>query len=68
MLADPAYTRGICTLGNGGYSITGLLIARSLDYLGQALNSTVGGIRRSVSAVPEAATALSMLAGLSLLA
>lgn len=66
-LADPAYSRGSFVLASGSYSITGLLSTSSVDNLGNALDSTVGGIRLTISPVPEPATALSMLAGLSLL-
>jgi hypothetical protein len=66
-LANPSYSRGVYTLPSGAYSITGSLV-NSVIVGGQALNSTVGGINLTVSAVPEPATALSLLAGLGLLA
>jgi hypothetical protein len=66
-LANPAYSRGVYSLPSGAYVITGALI-NSVIVGGQALNSTVGGIKLTVSAVPEPATVLSLLTGLGLLA
>lgn len=67
-LATASYSRGGFTLGAGNHRIGGSLLASAIDNTGAALNSTVGGIRLTVTAVPEAATAASLFAGLGLLA
>lgn len=51
--ADARYSRGVFTLGAGHHLITGVLSASALDDLGQPLQATVGGVKLSVSAVPE---------------
>lgn len=65
-LAQPAFSRGVFTLGAGSHRITGTL-STSLMVDGQALDATLGAVRLEVSAVPEPATLATLLAGLSLL-
>ena len=65
-LAQPAFSRGVYMLGAGSHSITGAL-STSLTVDGQALDATLGAVRLEVSAVPEPATLVTLLAGLSLL-
>jgi len=65
-LADPAYSRGVFTLGAGTYEISGSLLQSVIDSgTGAALDSTNGGIRLSVSSVPEPMSAALLLAGLA---
>jgi hypothetical protein len=64
-LADSNFSRGVWTLNAGTHAITGVLSTSLINSFGP-LNSTAGGIRLEVSAVPEPATLVSMLAGLGL--
>ncbi|MCV2355216.1 PEP-CTERM sorting domain-containing protein [Paucibacter sp. B2R-40] len=69
-LAKPAFSRGVFTLEAGSYDISGYL-SRSVLLDGNPMNVTTGGIALTVaevSPVPEPATLLSLLAGLSLIA
>ena len=66
-LANSAYSRGVYTLQAGSYDISGIL-SSSVKLDGSPMNVTTGGIALTVSAVPEPATLLSLLAGLSLIA
>lgn len=67
-LANPLYSRGVFTLQSGSYVVSGVLTLSALDDTLTPLNSTVGGIRLEVSAVPEPASLASMLLGLGLVA
>ncbi len=67
-LANPAYSHGVFTLGAGTYSISGWLLQSVLDDNGAALGSTDGGLRLSVSVVPEPTGAALLLGGLAALA
>ena len=67
-LANPAYSQGVFTLGAGTYSISGWLLQSVLDDTGAALDSTYGGLRLSVSVVPEPTGAALLLGGLAALA
>lgn len=58
-LADAAYSRGVFTLGPGSYSISGTLLQSVFGDEG----ATSGGLRLSVTAVPEPANAALMFAG-----
>ena len=60
--ADPAFSRGVFTLGAGSYSISGALLQSVLDADGLDLDSTNGAVRLSV--VPESSSLAMMLAGL----
>jgi hypothetical protein len=62
------FSRAVFSLSAGSYSISGNLSKSALSDTGEVLNTTIGGISLTVSAVPEPATVLSMLAGLGLLA
>lgn len=63
--ANPAYSRGIFTLGAGNYSISGLLAQSVIGDDGAAVNSTNGAVRLSlVAAVPEPSTYAFLLAGI----
>jgi len=65
-LADPAYSRGVFRLAAGHYEISGSLLQSVIDSgTGAALDSTNGGIRLSVSSVPEPMNAALLLAGLA---
>ena len=61
-LANPNFSRGVFTLGEGSYSISGQLL-QSVTFGGQALNATVGAVQLTVSAVPEPSTVAMLLAG-----
>ena len=63
-LADAAYSRGVFTLGPGSYSISGTLLQSVFGDEG----ATSGGLRLSVTAVPEPANAALMFAGAAALA
>jgi len=58
-LANAAYSRGVFTLGPGSYSISGALLQSVFGDDG----ATSGGIRLSVTAVPEPANAALMVVG-----
>jgi hypothetical protein len=58
-LANAAYSRGVFTLGPGSYSIGGALLQSVFGDEG----ATSGGLRLSVTAVPEPANAALMFAG-----
>ena len=62
-LANSAFSRGVFTLGAGSYSISGVLV-QSLMLGSDPLNATAGGLKLSVSAVPEPSSALLALAAL----
>ena len=66
-LADPAYSRGVFTLGAGSYSISGSLLQSVLDD-GVALDATNGALRVSLSAIPEPSDTALMLGGLAVVA
>ena len=66
-LANGDFSRGSFTLGAGSHVITGVLFASTIDPDFGALNSTIGGVKLTVSAVPEPATGASLLIGLGLL-
>lgn len=65
-LANADFSRGTFTLGAGTHVITGLMFESTTDAFGP-LNATIGGVRLSVSAVPEPATYATLLIGLGLL-
>lgn len=60
-LADASFSRGVFTLSAGQHLLTGAL----LD--GGVFGATTGALKLEVSAVPEPATVLSLLAGLGLI-
>ena len=60
-LANPAYSNGVFTLGAGTYSIGGALL-QSVD---GDLDATSGGLRLTVSSIPEPTSAALMFAGLA---
>ena len=66
-LAQPRYSRGSYVFGVGSYSVSGALAGSALDDLGAPINATVGAVQLQVSAVPEASTLSSLLAGLGLI-
>jgi len=61
-LANPSFSRGVFTLGEGSYRIGGHLL-QSVTFGGEALNATVGAVQLTVSAVPEPSTFAMLLAG-----
>ena len=63
-LGNAAYSRGVFTLGPGSYRISGSLLQSVFGDEG----ATSGGIRLSVSAVPEPTDAALMFAGAAALA
>jgi len=63
-LANPAYSNGVFILGAGTYSISGALL-QSVD---GDLDSTLGGVRLSVSPIPEPTNPALMIAGLAAVA
>lgn len=63
-LADPHFSRGTFSFGAGSYSVSGLL-DQSLLLDGVALDSTSGGVRLAVTAVPEPSALALLLAGLA---
>jgi hypothetical protein len=63
-LANPSYSRGVFTLAPGSYSISGSLLQSVFGDEG----ATSGGLRLSVTAVPEPANAALMFAGAAALA
>lgn len=69
-LADASFSRAVARIVGGSYltqfQINGRL-DQSVQSAGLPLNSTVGAVRLTVSAVPEPATGLAMLAGLGLM-
>lgn len=62
-LADAAFSRGVFTLGAGSHSILGVLSQSTTDAFGP-LNATIGGVRLTVSPVPEPAAWGVLLLGL----
>ena len=64
-LNNPAFSKGTFTLGAGSYQISGML-TQSVMLDGSPLNSTVGGVKLTVSPVPEPSSVAMMLAGLGL--
>lgn len=66
-LADPAFSQGVFVLGAGSHSISGWLSQSTTDAIGP-LNATLGGVKLTVSAVPEPLTSGTLLMGLGLLA
>ena len=62
-LADPSFSRGVFQFQAGSYSISGALL-QSVQFLGTDLDATTGGVRLSVSAIPEPSSPLLMLGGL----
>ena len=65
-LANSDFSRGSFTLGAGTHVISGLLFQSTTDAFG-TLNATIGGVKLTVSAVPEPATCATLLMGLGLL-
>ena len=65
-LANASFSHAVLTLGAGSYQISGRL-DQSVQAAGLPLNSTVGAVQLTVSAVPEPATGLARLAGLGLM-
>ena len=63
-LANAAYSHGTFVLGAGSYSISGALL-QSVD---GDLDATSGGVRLSVSSIPEPANGALMVAGVAALA
>lgn len=65
-LANANFSRAVFSLSAGVHDISGVL-SQSLSVNGAPLNASIGGLRLTVSPVPEPATLASLLAGLSLL-
>lgn len=65
-LANPDFSRGTFTLGAGTHVISGLMFQSTTDAFGP-LNATIGGLKLTVSPVPEPATYATLLIGLGLL-
>ena len=65
-LAKTDFSRGTFTLGAGSHVISGVMFASTTDAFGP-LNATIGGIKLTVSPVPEPATYATLLIGLGLL-
>lgn len=65
-MADPAYSRGSFLLAAGSYEITGVL-GQSVQWAGQDLASTVGGLNVALSPVPEPAALLLLASGMTAL-
>lgn len=72
-LADTTFSRAVYTLGEGSYHVSGQLV-QSVQLLSQGqnnnatlvpLNTTTGGVKLAVSAVPEPSTAALVLAALA---
>lgn len=66
-LANPAFSRGVFTLSAGSHTLSGSLLQSAIDPDVGALNSTLGGVNVTITAVPEPATAATLLIGLGLL-
>ncbi len=66
-LLDPRFSSGAFTLAAGSYRIGGLL-QQSVTFDGAPLNSTLGGLRLIVAAVPEPGSVALLFAGLGLMA
>ena len=65
-LANANFSRAVFSLSAGAHDISGVL-SQFLSVNGAPLNTSIGGLRLTVSPVPEPATLASLLAGLSLL-
>ena len=65
-LANADFSRGTFTLGAGSHVISGVMFESTTDAFGP-LNATIGGIKLTVSPVPEPATYATLLIGLGLL-
>ncbi len=65
-LASSNYSHAIFSLGAGTYTVSGALSLSALDDFGNPLNSTVGGLKVDVSAVPLPAALPLLLSGLGL--
>lgn len=69
-LANTSFSRAAYTLGEGQYSISGHMLQsvqfENPDHSLTPLNSTTGGLKLSVSAVPEPSTAALVLAALAI--
>lgn len=62
-LADPSFSRAVVVLGEGSYSIHGVLSQSVTDPTLGALNATTGGLKLEIAAVPEPGALLLMLTG-----
>ncbi len=68
-LANPAYSRGVFTLGAGTYSISGSLLQSVFDTAaGADLDATNGALRLTTSPVPEPSGTALLLGGLAVAA
>ena len=65
-LANADFSRGSFTLGAGTHVITGLMFESASDTFGP-LNASIGGVKLTVSPVPEPGAYASLLIGLGLL-
>ncbi|WP_457391441.1 PEP-CTERM sorting domain-containing protein [Roseateles sp. P5_E1] len=65
-LANSDFSRGSFTLGAGTHVISGLLFQSTTDAFGP-LNASIGGVKLTVSPVPEPAAYATLLIGLGLL-
>ena len=65
-LTNASFSHAVLTVGVGTYQISGRL-DQSVQAAGLPLNSTVGAVQLTVSAVPEPATGLAMLCGMTLM-
>jgi hypothetical protein len=64
-LANTDFSRGSFTLGAGTHVISGLMFQSTTDAFGP-LNATIGGVKLTVSPVPEPASYATLLIGLGL--